>query len=215
MKPYIDFNTKKRMEATNEADKNLFKLLNNALYGKTMENMRKIRIIKTGKDFLNFPKSTYINHDIFAKNLVAIHEKKEVLKLNKPIYVGCTVLELSKLAMYTFYYNFLKHKCENFKLLYMDTDSFIIEVIGESFDDIMLENKDFFDLSNYPKGSKYFCGDNKKVPRKMKDEYGGKVILEFAAPKLKSYTVIDKNNQEKSVHKGHTSNFKSSEFKDF
>ena len=104
MKPYIDFNTQKRMEETNEADKNLFKLLNNAVYGKTMENMRKrmkIRIIKTPKDFLKFAsRATYINHNIFGKNLVAMHEKKELLTLNKPIYVACTVLELSKLATF-------------------------------------------------------------------------------------------------------------------
>ena len=112
MKPYIDFNTQKRMVATNEADKRLFKLLNNAVYGKTMENIRKrmkIRIIKTSKDFLKYAsRPTYISHIIFGKNVVAIHEKPEELKLNKPIYVGCTVLELSKLAMYKFYYDFLK-----------------------------------------------------------------------------------------------------------
>ena len=112
MKPYIDFNTQKRMVATNEADKSLFKLLNNAAYGKTMENIRKrmkIRIIKAPKDFLKYPsRPTYINHIIFGKNLVVNHEKPEELKLNKPIYVGCTVLELSKLAMYKFYYDFLK-----------------------------------------------------------------------------------------------------------
>ena len=175
MKPYIDFNTQKRMEATNEADKKLFKLLNNAVFGKTMENMRKrmkIRIIKKPKDFLKYAsRPTYINHNIFGKNLVKIHEKKELLTLNKPIYVGCTVLELSKLTMYEFYYDFLKQKCETVKLFYMD------------FDDIMLKNKEFFDLSNFSKNSKYYCGENKKVSGKMKDEYGGKFIYKFAAPK--------------------------------
>ena len=120
MTPYIDFNTERRKEATNEADKNLFKLLNNAVYGKTMENMRKrmkIRITKTPKDFLKFAsRPTYISDNIFGKNLVAIHEKKEIVKLNKPIYAGCTVLELSKLAMYEFYHDFLKQKCENAKI---------------------------------------------------------------------------------------------------
>ena len=135
-----------------------------------MENMRKrmkIRIIKTSKDFLKYgSRPTYINQDMFGKNLVAIHEEKEVLKLSKPIYVGCTVLELSKLAMYEFYYNFLKQKCENVKLVYRDTDSFIIEVRGEKFDDIMLENKEFFDLSNFSKNSKYHTDDNKKYQEK-------------------------------------------------
>ena len=116
MKPYIDFNTQKRKEANNEADKNLFKLLNNAVYGKTMENMRKrikIRITKTQKDFLKYvSRPTYISHNIFGKRLVAINAKKEQLILNKPIYVGNTVLELSKLAMYKFYYDFVKKKCK-------------------------------------------------------------------------------------------------------
>ena len=80
MKPYIDFNTQKRKEAANEADKTLFKLLNNAVYGKTMENMRKrikIRIIKNVKDFIKYAsRTTYINHNIFCKRLVAIYEKK-------------------------------------------------------------------------------------------------------------------------------------------
>ena len=92
MKPYIDFNTERKKEATNETYKNLFKSFNNAVYGETMENMRtrmKIRIIKTPKDFLKYSsRDTYISHNIFGKNLVAIHEKKEVLKLNEPIYVG-------------------------------------------------------------------------------------------------------------------------------
>ena len=93
MKPYIDFNTQKRKEATNEADKNHFKLLNNAVYGKTMENMRKrikIRIIKKEKDFIKHAsRPTYITHTIFGKRVTAIREKKELLVLNKPIYVGC------------------------------------------------------------------------------------------------------------------------------
>ena len=122
-----------------------------------MENMRKrmkIRITKTPKDFLKYAsRDTYISHNIFAKNLVAINERKESIKLNKPIYVGCTVLELSKLAMYEFYYDFLQWRCENVKLLSMDIDSFIIEVIGENFDDIMLENKEYFDLSKFSKDS--------------------------------------------------------------
>ena len=93
MKPYIDFNTERRKEATNEADKNHFKLLNNAVYGKTMENMRKrikIRIIKKEKDFIKHAsRPTYITHTIFGKRVTAIREKKELLVLNKPIYVGC------------------------------------------------------------------------------------------------------------------------------
>ena len=81
MKPFSDFNTEKRKEATNEADKNSFKPLNNVVYRKTIENMRKritIRIVKTQKDFIKYAsRPTYINHNIFGKRLVAINEKKE------------------------------------------------------------------------------------------------------------------------------------------
>ena len=100
MKPYIDFNTEKRKEATNEADKNHFKLSNNAVYGKTIENMRKrikIIVVKNAKDFIKYTsRPTCVNWKVFENNLAAIHEKKIPLTLNKPIYVGFTVLEISK-----------------------------------------------------------------------------------------------------------------------
>ena len=132
MKPYIDFNTQKRKEATNEADKNFFKLLNNAVYGKTMENMRKrikIRITTKEKDFLKYAsRPTYISHKNFGRNLVVIHEKKELITLNKAIYVGCTVLELSKLTMYKFYYGFVKKKCNNPILLFTDTEVYALKL---------------------------------------------------------------------------------------
>ena len=182
MKPYIDFNTERRKEATNGADKNLFKLLNNSVYGKTMENMRKrikIRITTNEKDFLKYVlRPTYIGYRKFGKNLVAIHEKKELLTLNKPTYVGNAILELSKLAMYKFYYDFVKKKCKNRKLLFTDTDCLCIET-EEDFYEIMYENKELFDLSNFPKDSKYYCADNKKVQGKMKDQYGGTAIYDF------------------------------------
>ena len=154
MKPYIEFNTERRQETTNEADKNLFKLLINAIYGKTMENMSKrfkIRITTNEKDFLkHVSKPAYIAYRKFGKNLVAIYEKKEKVKLNKPIYVGNAILELSKLAMYKFYYDFVKKKCKNPKLLFNDTDSLCIET-EEDFYEIMYQNEELFDLRNFPK----------------------------------------------------------------
>ena len=131
MKSYIDFNTQKRKEATNEADKTLFKLLNNPAYGKTMENMRKrikIRITINEKDFLKYAsRPTYIGHKKFGKNVVVVHEKKKLLTLNKPISVGNTVLELSKLAMYKFYYDKVREKCKTPILLFNDTNSLCFE----------------------------------------------------------------------------------------
>ena len=225
MKPYIDFNTQKRKEATNEADKNLFKLLNNAVYGKTMENIRKkikIRITTNEKDFLKYAsRPTYIGHKKFGKNLVVIHKKKELLTLNKPIYVGNTVLKLSKLAIYQFYYDKvkkkckspIKKKCKNPVLLFTDTNSLCFET-EKKFYEIMYQNKDLFDLSNFRKDSKYYCADNKKVPGKMKDEYGETVICEFIGLKSKIYSIRDINDYGKSIHKGHNSYIRYDEFKD-
>ena len=106
------------MEATNKADKSFFKLIINSAYGKTMQNMRKrmkIRIIKNARDCLKYAsRPTYINHKHSGRDLIAIHEKPKVLKLNKPIYVGCAVLDLRKLEMYKFYYDFLN---KNVKIL--------------------------------------------------------------------------------------------------
>ena len=168
---------KKEKKQLMKLTKKNFKLLNNAVYGETMENMRKrikIRIIKKEKDVTKYAyRPTYINH-IFGKRLVAIHEKKELLTLNKPIYVGCTVLKLSKLEMYKFHYDFMKNNVDIFNLIFPDTDRFIYET-NEHFYKIMHQNKKIFDLSNQRKNSKYYCNDNKKVLGKMKDEYGGRI----------------------------------------
>ena len=88
----------------------------------------------------------------------------------------------------------LKKRCSNVKLIYIETDSFIFEIIGENLDEIVLKNKEYFDLSNFPKDSKYFCDENKKVPSKMKDEYAGKNIYEVIAIKSKSYARICENS---------------------
>ena len=127
MKKDIDFNTEKRTNAANSFGKDFFKLMVNSVCGKTMENLRKlvnnVRLVNNEKDFLKYTsRPTHITHKIYGKNYAAIHEIKPVLTLNKPIYVGFNVLELIKLLMYDFDYNFIK---KNFtaQLLFTDTDS--------------------------------------------------------------------------------------------
>ena len=131
MKSYIDFNTDKRKESTNESDKNVFKLMNNAVYDKTIQNMRKrikIRVVKNSQDFIKYTsRPTCVNWKVFKNNLAAIHEKKICLTLSKPIYVGFTVLEISKWEMYNFHYNFMIRKF-NTKLLFTDTDSLYYKI---------------------------------------------------------------------------------------
>ena len=125
IKKHIDFNTKKKI-AANSFEKYFFKLMIDSDYGKTMQNLRKrinVRLVNNKKDFFKFTnRPTHITHKIFGKNYAAIHEIKPVLTLNKPIYVGFTVLELSKWLMYDFHYNFIK-KHFDAELLFTDTDS--------------------------------------------------------------------------------------------
>ena len=112
MKKYINFNPEKRMNAANDFEKDFFKLMINSIYRKTMENLRKrinVRLFNNAKDFLKYTSEpTYITLKIFGKDYAAIHEIKTVLKLNKSIGVGFTVLDLSKWKMYNLYYNFIK-----------------------------------------------------------------------------------------------------------
>ena len=132
MKKYFDFNTEKRMCATNDFEKDFFKLMINSV--KTMENLRKrinVRFVNNKKDYLKYTsKPTYVTHNLFNKNFAAIQEIKPVLILNKPIYVGFTVLDLSKWLMYDFHYNFVK-KIFNAELLFTDTDSLTYEIKSE------------------------------------------------------------------------------------
>ena len=183
-----------------------------------MENLRKrikIRIVKNEKDIVkHISKPSYVSHKIFDKNLVAIHEKKICLTLNKPIYVGFTVLEISKLAMYSFHYDFVKKIFNNFKLLFTDTDSLCYEIRDENPYEKFYEHREYFHLSNYSKKSKYFCNDNKKVLSKMKHEYGGNITKEFIGIRSKMYSILDTKNNEKSTHKGHNSYIKYGEFCD-
>ena len=107
----------------------------NCVYGKTMENLRKrinVRLVNNEKDFLKYTsRPTYITHKMFGKNYTAIHEIKPVLMLSKPIYVGFTVLDLSKWKMYDSHYNFIK-KNVNAELLFSDTDSLAYEIKSEN-----------------------------------------------------------------------------------
>ena len=119
MKKYIDFNTEKRKNAANDFDKDFFKKMINSVYGKTMKNLRKrinVRLVNNAGDFLKYTsRPTYTTHEN-----AAIHEIKPVLMLNKPIYVGFTVLGLSKWKMHDFHYNFIKTNFDA-ELLFTDT----------------------------------------------------------------------------------------------
>ena len=112
LKQYIDFNTEKRKHAKNSFEKDFFKLMNNSVFGKTMENLHKrvdIRLVANEKKLLKLTsKPTYVSSKIFNKNLVAVHKIKETLTINRTAYVGMCILDLSKTLMYDFHYNYIK-----------------------------------------------------------------------------------------------------------
>ena len=112
MKKCIDFNTEKTMNVANDLKKDFFKLMISSVYGKTMENLRKrinMRLVNNEKDFFKYTsRPAEITHNVFGKDYAAIHEIKPVLILNKPIYIGFTVLDLSKWKIYDFHYSFIK-----------------------------------------------------------------------------------------------------------
>ena len=174
-----------------------------------MENLRKrinVRLINNAKDYLKcVSKPKFVSQKIFSKNLVVVHKMKPVLVLNKPIYVGFNILELSKLLMYDFHYNYFKNMYDT-KLLFTDTDSLVYEIKGE--DDIyekIYSDRHLFDFSNYPGSSKFYDDTNKQVYGKLKDESGGKPNRELSGLKSKMYSLItedDKCVKEKIRTKG-------------
>ena len=160
LKPYIDMNTELRKNAKNDFEKNFFKLMNNAVFGKTMENVRKYRDIKLvtydkRRNRLvsepNYHSSKYI-----SKDLMIIEMRKVEVKMNKPIYLGQAILDISKTIMYEFWYDYIKPKYkDNAKLSYMDTDSFITYIKTEDFyADIANDVKRWFDTSGYDEDDK-------------------------------------------------------------
>ena len=209
LKKYIDFNTDKRKNAANSFGKNYFKLMNNSVFGKTMENLRKrtsVKLVNNSKDYVKcISKPNFVSQKIFSKNFVAIHEIKPVLIHNKPIYVGFSMLDLSKLLMYEFHYKYIKSKLDA-KLLFTDTDSLVYEIKTEDAYKDFYQDKDLFDFSDYPLDSKFFDPVNKKVIGKMKDEFKGRIINQFVGLKSKMYSFISGDDQEiteaiKSVNK--------------
>ena len=109
LKEYISFNTNKRKNTANSFEKDFFKLINNSVFGKTMENLRKrinVKLVNNAKDYVRYiSKPSFVSQKIFSRNFVAIHEIRPVLTINKPIYVGFSILDLSKLLMYEFHPN--------------------------------------------------------------------------------------------------------------
>ena len=210
LKPYIDKNTNLRTQAKNNFEKDFFKLMNNSVFGKTMENIRNrvnVKLVNTEEKFKKLvAKPNYKGRKIFNENLVSVHMKKTSLTMNKPVYLGMCILDLSKTIMYDFHYNYIKPKYgEKAKLLITDTDSFMYEIQTEDFyKDISEDVKNRFDTSDYPENhpSGIPTGINKKVLGMFKDEAAGKNIIEFIGLRSKLYSFLMEDGGENKKCKG-------------
>ena len=217
LKPYIDFNTQKRTVSNNEFEKDLYKLMNNAVFGKTMENMRArvdIQLCTDADKFVKIlAKPQYMESRIYQDDsLVAVKQVPKKVELNKPIYVGLSVLDLSKLHMYEFYYDYIKPKyAENATLLFTDTDSLCMHIKTEDVYRDMKEDAHLFDQSDYTDyiglmnifdGYRGQDNTNKKVIGKFKDETPNDIIVEFCGLRSKMYSILLDSHKEKKTGKG-------------
>lgn len=215
LKPYIALNTELRTLARNDFEKSFYKLLNNAVYGKTMENLRlrsDIRLVTKwdgragGRSLISRP--NFKNCKVFDENLASIELKRLHILMNKPIIIGMCVLDISKVLMYSFLYDYLKPKYgKNVQVVYTDTDSFILEVKTLDVYADIRDDPNMFDTSDYPEQNIYgIKRQNKKVPGKFKDELNGEIATEVVGLRSKCYALrtlggIDKMKKAKGVKK--------------
>ena len=208
LKEYIDVNTELRKKTTNDFEKDFFKLMNNAVFGKTLENFRKhrdIKLVKTDKKRNKLvSQPNFHPMKLIDSNLAIIEMRKVKVKMNKPIYLGLSVLDISKITMYEFWYDYVKIKYEDkARLCYMDTGSFVVNIKTKDFyKDISQDVNKRFDTSNYTFDRPLPTGINKKVIGLMKDELGGDIITEFVALRPKAYSFITNNFIEMKKAKG-------------
>ena len=208
LKEYIDVNTELRKKASNDFEKDFFKLMNNAVFGKTMENVRKhwdIKLVKTDKKRNKLvSEPNYHTMKLIDNNLAIIEMRKVKAKMNKPIYLGLSTLDISQNTMYEFWYDYVKSKYEDkARLCYMDTDSFVVTIKTKDFYKDIAENvKERFDTSNYINDRPLPTEVNKKVIGLMKDELGGDIITEFVGLRPKAYSYITNDFIETKKAKG-------------
>ena len=201
-------NTELRKAVKNDFKKDLFKLMNSSVFGKTMENIRNhrnIKLVTTDKKRSKLvSEPNYHTINLISEYLSIIEIKKIKIKMSKPIYLGFSILEISKTLMYEFWYDYMKPKYNyNVKLCYTDTDSFIINInTNDFYEDIASDVENRFDTSNYEVKRPLPMGKNKKVISLMKDELGGKIITEFATLRPKTYSFLTDDGKEDKKDKG-------------
>ena len=214
LKPYITLNTMLRQQAQSEFEKDFFKKQNNSIFGKTIENKRKqvdIKLVNIWKDKFNktnrlcgaekyVSSPNFKNLSIISEKLVAIQLQKSKLVLDRPIYIGFTILELAKSHLYNFHYNVMKRIYKNnIQLCYTDTDSLLYLIYTDDFYQDLKTHINYFDTSNFEENNIYDIPNaNMKKPGYFKDEMGGEVISEFVGLRAKLYCI---SSQKSSIKK--------------
>jgi hypothetical protein len=206
---WVQKNTQYRQASKNEFEKDYFKLMNNAVFGKTMENVRDRFDVKCAFDEEYSKKYiSKLNCSTYEKicdDFMLIKLDKKTVKLDKPIYAGFSILDLSKLHMFKFHYDVMKPKYgDNIQLLMTDTDSLVYEIQTEDIYKDMFEMKQHFDMSSYGKQNPIYDNTNNKVIGKFKDETGDKIITEFVGVRPKCYSFLTNDNVENKKLKGIT-----------
>ena len=207
MKVYIMLNTRLRIAAKNDFEKDFFKLMNNSAFGKTIENIRNhkdIKLVTSDKKYLKYViKPNFKDGHPFSEHLFTVEMGKSGITMSKPVYLGQVILDLSKTLMHEFHYGYMRPKHgSKVKLCYMDTDSFAYVIdIEDFYKDIAKDVEKRFDTNGYSKDDNrpLPIGKNKKKIGLMKDELGGKITAEFVAlrAKMYAYRKIDKEVEEK------------------
>ena len=184
--------------------------MNNAVFGKTMENVRNhrdIKIVTTNKQRSKFASDpNYHSTKYISRDLLIIELKKIKVKMNKPIYLRQEILDISKTLMYEFWYDYLKPQYgNNVRLCYMDTDSFVIYIKTDDFFKYITNDVERrFDTSKYDEKNErpLPIGKNKKVIGLFKDELDGKILTEFCALRAKAYAYLMEDSSEYKKAKG-------------
>ena len=208
LKPYIDFNSNMRKNATNSFDKSLFKLFNNCIYGKSMENVRNRCDVRLVSQQAQLEKLTanprFKSFTIFNESLVGVDMRKAVVKATRPNFAGLVILEESKCHLFWFHHEVMKpFYGPRISLLYTDTDSLIYEIKTESLDNDYKKLMSYLDTSNYPEDHPLKTDQNKAVVGKFKDEMAGQHIEEFVGLKPKMYSIkISGSGKESKRAKG-------------
>jgi len=205
--PFIEYCNRRRRDATSDFESGLYKLFANAFFGKTCENVRNrvnLQLVADPDKLVKLAsKATFKRSEIINSDLVLVEAARTKIELNKPIAIGFSILDLSKLIMYQFYYDCLLPKYgDKLQLCFTDTDSFICHIETNDLHADMMEDLEWYDTSNFDKDHPLFSNANKRVLGKFKSETGDSLPSEFCGLRSKMYSLFTPSeNASKSFRK--------------